>query len=59
MELPMDKRKKIKQPKDKDEEDKDEIFDASTPPQILKVIDPPREKIKPLHPHLPKSLHYY
>ena len=54
MELPQDKRKKPpKAPKNKDE-DQEEIFDESVPPQILKVIDPPKEKIKPLHPHLPQ-----
>jgi len=26
----------------------------SEPPKVLKVIDPPKEKIKPLHPHLPQ-----
>ena len=54
MELPQDKRKKPpKAPKNKDE-DQEEIFDESVPPQILKVIDPPKEKTKPLHPHLPQ-----
>ena len=54
MELPQDKRKKPpKAPKNKDD-DQEEIFDESVPPQILKVIDPPKEKIKPLHPHLPQ-----
>ena len=54
MELPQDQRKKPpKAPKNKDE-DQEEIFDESVPPQILKVIDPPKEKTKPLHPHLPQ-----
>ena len=54
MELPQDKRKKPpKTPKNTDE-DQEEIFDESVPPQILKVIDPPKEKTKPLHPHLPQ-----
>ena len=54
MELPQDKRKKPpKAPKNK-AEDQEEIFDESVPPQILKVIDPPKEKTKPLHPHLPQ-----
>ena len=54
MELPQDKRKKPpKAPKNKDEA-QEEIFDESVPPQILKVIDPPKEKTKPLHPHLPQ-----
>ena len=54
MELPQDKRKKPpKAPKNIDE-DQEEIFDESVPPQILKVIDPPKEKTKPLHPHLPQ-----
>jgi hypothetical protein len=53
MELPMDKRKKL--PKVPEEKDKDEeIFDTTSAPQVLKVIDPPKEKIKPLHPHLPQ-----
>jgi hypothetical protein len=54
MELPQDKRKKPpKTPKDPDSDD-EEIFDETSPPQILKVIDPPKEKTKPLHPHLPQ-----
>ena len=33
----------------------DETFEkADAPPTILKVKDPPKEKIKPLHPHLPQ-----
>ena len=48
----MDKRKKL--PKVPEENDDEEIFDTTSPPQILKVIDPPKEKIKPLHPHLPQ-----
>jgi len=55
MELPQDKRKKPpKAPKNKDEDQEEDIFDESVPPQILKVIDPPKEKTKPLHPHLPQ-----
>tara|TARA_R110000787_G_scaffold74228_3_gene165135 strand:- start:475 stop:1344 length:870 start_codon:yes stop_codon:yes gene_type:complete len=53
MEKPMDKRTKLPKP-DEEEEDEEDIFDTTTPPQILKVIDPPKEKIKPLHPHLPQ-----
>ena len=53
MELPQDKRIKVKQPKDPADE-QEEIFDTSEAPQVLKVIDPPKEKIKPLHPHLPQ-----
>ena len=33
----------------------EETFDvAPEAPQILKVKDPPKEKVKPLHPHLPQ-----
>ena len=53
MDKPMDKRTKLPKP-DEEEEDEEDIFDTTTPPQILKVIDPPKEKIKPLHPHLPQ-----
>lgn len=53
MEKPMDKRTKLPKP-DEEKEDEEDIFDSTTPPQILKVIDPPKEKVKPLHPHLPQ-----
>jgi hypothetical protein len=45
---------KLKDAGDKNEEKDDAIFDTSSAPQVLKVIDPPKEKIKPLHPHLPQ-----
>ena len=54
MELPQDKRKKLpKVPKTEESDDEGDFMEAM-PPQILKVIDPPKEKIKPLHPHLPQ-----
>ena len=35
--------------------DEEETFETpSDTPKILKVIDPPKEKVKPLHPHLPQ-----
>ena len=41
-------------PKKKIEEDDTFERDERPIPKILKVIDPPREKVKPLHPHLPQ-----
>ena len=40
-------------PKEEIEDSSDEEIDNEVP-QILKVIDPPKEKTKPLHPHLPQ-----
>jgi hypothetical protein len=54
MELPQDKRRKPPKPPKADDDEEEDIFDETTPPKILKVIDPPKEKIKPLHPHLPQ-----
>lgn len=42
--------KKEKQPVDEE----DTFESPSDTPKILKVIDPPKEKVKPLHPHLPQ-----
>jgi hypothetical protein len=49
-----DKREKLPKPDKESDEEGEEIFDTSQAPQVLKVIDPPKEKIKPLHPHLPQ-----
>ena len=49
--------KKLQQmgaPKPDDESESDEESMFSEAPQILKVQDPPKEKVKPLHPHLPQ-----
>ena len=54
MELPQDKRKKLPKPDKEEDEEDSAMFDTTTAPQILKVIDPPKEKMKPLHPHLPQ-----
>ncbi len=44
-----------KQATDETSSSDEETFDqAPAPPQILKVKDPPKEKTKPLHPHLPQ-----
>ena len=34
--------------------EEDAFTSGNDAPKILKVIDPPKEKIKPLHPHLPQ-----
>ena len=54
MELPQDKRKKLPKPEKEEDKEEEEMFDTTTAPQILKVIDPPKEKMKPIHPHLPQ-----
>ena len=42
-------------PKAEDESSDEDMFDEySEAPSILKVKDPPKEKTKPLHPHLPQ-----
>ena len=41
-------------PKEDIESSDDEMGDGREVPQVLKVIDPPKEKTKPLHPHLPQ-----
>tara|TARA_R110000737_G_scaffold341029_3_gene364422 strand:+ start:1928 stop:2785 length:858 start_codon:yes stop_codon:yes gene_type:complete len=43
-------------PEDEQSSSDEETFDAMAPapPTILKVKDPPKEKTKPLHPHLPQ-----
>lgn len=43
-----------KQATDETSSDDETFEEADQPPQILKVKDPPKEKVKPLHPHLPQ-----
>ena len=43
-----------KQATDETSSDEETFEEADQPPQILKVKDPPKEKVKPLHPHLPQ-----
>jgi hypothetical protein len=38
----------------KDDKKDDKMFSDTENPKVLKVIDPPKDKTKPVHPHLPQ-----